>query len=202
MKIKNKSKTRHTGDINESPDNNPQRDFKVERDNNILSTRTSFHGGTVRSAEFLPIINIPVYPKGLTDFKKAIGIIQDRNWDWRIEATFREFDTKSIIECERRCAIVHISGGNIGSRFIFEFNRSEFESVSTLLVKPFYYFPNPQEVINHHLSLIVKNTFHWDVYRLRQNREFEYLLLRHVTDQTIEAWAERIMKKLFFQKSD
>ncbi|NPU99901.1 MAG: hypothetical protein HPY53_00820 [Brevinematales bacterium] len=198
VKVRSKTQIRHKGESCDTGDNFRQPSEKTNRNDDTVSTRTRFPGGSIRSAEFVPLIDTATFPEGFSDFKKALDILQDKNWDWNVQVTFRNCETSSIIERDRVCAIVHISSGSIGSRFIFEFNRLEYSSSSTLIVIPSWGYADRYESVDKHLSIVVKNSFHWNIYRLRQNREFEYLLLRHVTGQTVEAWAERLIKKLIY----
>jgi hypothetical protein len=141
--------------------------------------------------------------KGLEEFYKAIEYISNnyKGLNIAMSEVFLPKGKKFSFYPDgsrRNCAIVSIYYEEKKQCYIFEMGRSDKWLISTLFIWPTIdnYNLEVEHVIDSILAILMENNGHWNTDALNYNKKIEFYKMKHTSNSTIYAIANRIYEKI------
>lgn len=174
-------------------------------DNVIVSAQDWAYGGEIKPVEFKLLEAKQISSaKGLEEFLQAIQYINKtyKDLDLQISIVFLP-EGKGFSSYpngyRRTCAIVNVKKKDQLPCYILEIGRADNWSISTLLIYQLSNLDSNLEIellINKVLDGVVNNNGHWDKAFLLQENQYKFDIMKHVSNQSIHRWAERMIYKI------
>jgi hypothetical protein len=168
----------------------------------LVSAEDSVYGGDTPPLEFSSLQSVPAREGiGLEDFFRVIHLLIE-SYSFKVRmSVFRLPSGRRFSICpngvRRTCAVVQVTTPTV-QKYILEIARPDGWSISTLILTPKRQlsFGKIEHYIKVLLDGLVNKGGHWDRAVLDQCAELDIDKMKHVLQEDVRRWAERLKDKL------